>query len=329
MKLASLRSGRDGQLVVVSRDMKKAVRANSIALTMQSALDNWKSAEPALRELYEMLNKGEVVDAFDLDWKSLGPPLPRSYQYLDGAAYASHIRRNRKARGEDVPADFFEKPLVYQGISHGFLGWNENVTLPDENLGIDFEAEIGAVTDDVPMGVTPEKALSHIKLFVLLNDVSLRALIPAELRRTFGFLTGKPASSLGPVAVTPDELGDLWQDGLVGGTMKCWVRGEQVGKINTGIDTPFNYADLISHVAQTRPFEPGTIVGLGTVSNEDENAGCGCIGELRALEILRDGSAVTPLFRFGDEVRIEHFDDQGNSVFGPISQVFSRPGNLT
>ena len=322
MKLASLRSGRDGELVVVSRDLRHAVRVSSVARTLQAALDDWEAIAPKLEAIYAELNGGRAEDAFSIEWARLGPPLPRSYQYLDGAAYVSHIKRNRAARGEALPDDLMDKPLVYQGISHGFLAWNEDVPLPSDALGIDFEAEIAAVTGDVPMGVSPQEACSYIRLFVLLNDVSLRALIPAELKRTFGFLTGKPASSLGPIAVTPNELGALWHDGLVGGTMLCSVRGQRVGSIDTGIDTPFHYGDLIAHVAQTRAFEPGTIVGLGTVSNEDESVGCGCIGEIRALETLRDGKASTPFLSFGDRVRIEHVDSDGQSIFGHIDQRF-------
>jgi len=322
MKLASLRSGRDGRLVVVSRDLKTAVEAGAVAPTMQHALDNWAGVAPALDRLYAALNAGDAAGAFPLDLGALGAPLPRSFQYLDGAAYVSHIHRNRAARGEAVPDDLFQRPLVYQGISHGFMGWNEDVRLPSDDLGIDFEAEIAALTDDVPMGVTPEQACDHIRLFVLLNDISLRGLIPAELKRTFGFLTGKPASSMGPIAVTPDELGALWDGRLVSGIMQCWVRDTLVGRIETGIDTPFHYGDLIAHVAQTRNFEPGTVVGLGTVSNEDESAGCGCLAEIRALETLRDGKPSTPLLRFGESVKIELFDRAGNSVFGRIDQKF-------
>jgi len=324
MKLASIRDGRDGLLIVVSSDLKKAVFAGAVANTMQAALDRWSEVSGRLNTLYERLNAGLVPEAFALDLEALAAPLPRSYQFLDGAAYVSHITRNRSARGETLPGDFHEKPLVYQGISHGFMAWNEPVPLPSDDLGIDFEAEIFAVTDDVPLGVSAEDASKHIKLFVLVNDVSLRALIPTELKRTFGFLTGKPASSMGPIAITPDELGDLWNGELVSGTMKCWVRGNQVGEIETGKDTPFHYGDLIAHVAQTRNFEPGTLVGLGTVSNQDERAGCACIGEIRALETLRDGAPRTPLFSFGDEVRIEHVDRNGNSVFGRIQQTFIR-----
>lgn len=323
MKLASLRRDRDGALIVVSRDLATAVDAADIAPTLQAALDRWPQVEGALRALYEKLNAGQAQGAFALKLEDLAAPLPRAYQFLDGAAYPSHITRNRKARGETLPADFYDKPLVYQGISHGFMAWNETVRLPSDDLGIDFEAEICAITDDVPMGVSADDAPSHIKLFVLVNDISLRALIPPELKRTFGFLTGKPASSMGPVAVTPDELGEHWDGKLVSGTMNCWVRGERVGAIETGKDTPFHYGHLIAHVAQTRKFEPGTLVGLGTVSNNDESAGCGCIGEIRALEVLRDGAAKTPLFVFGDEVRIEHRDRHGNPVFGRIQQKFA------
>lgn len=324
MKLASMRQGRDGALIVVSRDLSMAVSAASIAPTLQDALDRWSEVEGVLQALYDKLNAGQVKDAFPLNLDELAAPLPRSYQFLDGAAYASHITRNRKARGEALPDDFYDKPLVYQGISHGFMAWNDTVELPSDELGIDFEAEICAITDDVPMGVSAEEAPSHIKLFVLLNDISLRGLIPAELKRTFGFLTGKPASSMGPIAITPDELGELWDGKLVSGTMKCWVRGEQVGAIETGKDTPFHYGDLIAHVAQTRNFEPGTLVGLGTVSNIDESAGCACIGEIRALEVLRGGVAKTPLLAFGDEVHLEHLDRHGNSVFGRIQQTFKQ-----
>lgn len=326
MKLASRRSGRDGVLLVVSRDLSRAVEAGALAPTLQSALDNWATVQPALDELYRALNQGDVANAFDLDLTTLAAPLPRSYQYLDGACYLSHIRRNRQARGESLPADLLDAPLVYQGISHGFMAWNDPIRLPSEDLGIDFEAEIAAITSDVPMGVDADEATRHVQLFVLLNDVSLRALIPAELKRTFGFLTSKPASSLGPIAVTPDELGELWDGRLVSGTMRCQVRGEPFAAIETGIDTPFHYGHMIAHAARTRAFEPGTLVGLGTVSNEDDSVGCGCIGEQRALETLRDGRPGTPLLKFGDQIRIEHFDRQGHSVFGPIDQTVAQSG---
>ncbi len=320
MKLASRKSGRDGVLLVVSRDLSRAVEAGAIAPTLQSALDNWEQVQAPLQALYDALNQGNASGAFALELDGLAAPLPRSYQYLDGACYLSHIRRNRAARGESVPDDILEAPLVYQGISHGFMAWNDPIRLPSDDLGIDFEAEIAAITGDVPLGVSAQDATGYVRLFVLLNDVSLRALIPAELKRTFGFLTGKPASALGPIAVTPDELGELWDGQLVAGKMKCWVRGELFGDIETGIDTPFHYGHMIAHVAQTRAFEPGTLVGLGTVSNEDESVGAGCIGEFRAMETIKTGAANTSLLKFGEQVRIEHFDRAGHSVFGAIEQ---------
>ncbi|WP_437880413.1 fumarylacetoacetate hydrolase family protein [Pseudomonas sp. LRF_L74] len=324
MKLASRKSGRDGVLLVVSRDLSHAVEAGTIAPTMQDALDNWDRVQGQLHALYDALNAGQAAGAFTLELDGLAAPLPRSYQYLDGACYLSHIRRNRAARGDSLPDDILDAPLVYQGISHGFMAWNDPIRLPDDELGIDFEAEIAAVTGDVPLGVSAEQATEYVRLFVLLNDVSLRALIPAELKRTFGFLTGKPASSLGPIAITPDELGELWDGKLVSGKMKCWVRGDLFGDIETGIDTPFHYGHMIAHVARTRAFEPGTLVGLGTVSNEDERVGAGCIGEFRAMETIASGKPSTPLLKFGERVRIEHFDRAGNSVFGAIDQVVER-----
>ena len=320
MKFASRKSGRDGVLLVVSRDLSHAVEAGAIAPTLQSALDNWDQVQAPLQALYDELNQGKASGSFALDLDGLAAPLPRSYQYLDGACYLSHIRRNREARGESLPEDILEAPLVYQGISHGFMAWNDPIRLPSDDLGIDFEAEIAAITGDVPLGVSADAATSYVRLFVLLNDVSLRSLIPAELKRTFGFLTGKPASALGPVAVTPDELGDLWDGQLVAGKMKCWVRGELFGDIETGIDTPFHYGHMIAHVAKTRAFEPGTLVGLGTVSNEDESVGAGCIGEYRAMETIKTGKASTSLLKFGEQVRIEHFDHAGHSIFGAIDQ---------
>jgi len=324
MKLASLKAGRDGALIVVSRDLKTAVKVQEIAPIMQFALDNWDELEGRLQEVFDALNEGSAVDAFELDMNQLAAPLPRSYQYLDGACYLSHIRRNREARGDSLPDDILEAPLIYQGISHGFKPWNEDIRLPSEDLGIDFEAEIAAITGDVPMGVTADEAPKYIRLFVLLQDTSLRAIIPPELKRSFGFLTGKPESALGPIAITPDELGDLWDGKLVSGKMNIWVRGEKFAEIESGIDTPFHYGHMIAHVAQTRNFEAGTLVGLGTVSNEDDSVGCGCIGEHRALEIIKTGKATTPLLQFGDKIKLDHMDYQGNSIFGPVEQVIKQ-----
>jgi len=320
MKLASKKSGRDGALLVVSKDTKSAVDASYIAATMQAALDDWDMVTPKLEELYNRLNNGKVEGSFALNFSDLDAPLPRCYQYLDGACYLSHIQRNRAARGDSLPADILDSPLIYQGISHGYMAWNDPIKLPDENHGIDFEAEIAAITGDVPIGVPSSEATTHIKLFVLLNDISLRSLIPAELKRSFGFLTGKPSSSLGPIAVTPDELGDLWDEKLVSGKMNCWVRGEKFGSLESGEGTPFDYGDAIAHVAITRTFEPGTIIALGTVSNDDETLGCGCIGEQRAIEIINEGRPKKDLHKFGDSVKIDHQDYEGNSIFGVIDK---------
>ncbi|MBT5073200.1 MAG: hypothetical protein HOH18_08850 [Kordiimonadaceae bacterium] len=324
MKLASLKKGRDGALIVVSRDLSLAVKASNIAPTMQAALDDWDQVFPELNLLYNDLNDDNLTNAFKLDFKSLAAPLPRAYQYLDGACYLSHIQRNRAARGDSLPDDILDAPLIYQGISHGYMAWNDDIKMPDDNLGIDFEGEIAALTGDVPMGVTAEEATQHIKLFVLLNDISLRTLIPPELKRSFGFLTGKPASSLGPIAVTPDELGDLWDGKLVSGKMNCWVRDEKFGAPDAGIDIPFHYGHIIAHVAKTRAFEPGTVIAPGTVSNEDETVGCACIGEQRALEVINNGSASTEFLKFGDSVKIDHQDYDGNSLFGYIDQRVMR-----
>lgn len=321
MKLASIQSGRDGKLLVVSRDLKTACMASSIAANMQFALDNWDTTAPKLEDLYAALNDGSATDAFELDMTRLAAPLPRSYQYLDGACYLSHIRRNREARGDTLPEDIKDSPLIYQGISHGYGPWNGNITGQNEDNNIDFEAEIAAITGDVPLGVTESDASSYIRLFCLLQDTSLRAIIPPELKRSFGFLTGKPASFLGPVAVTPDELGDLWDGKMVSGKMKVTLRGKVMGNIECGIDSPFHYGTAIAHVAQTRAFEPGTIIALGTVSNEDDSAGFGCIGEARAFQTIQTGSATLDFMRKGDTVSIELLDPDGRSVMGRIENT--------
>lgn len=325
MKLASLKDGRDGRLVVVSRDLATAAPATGIAATLQQALDNWEAVESGLQAMYDALNAGTASHVIDLDTGALAAPLPRSYQYLDGACYISHIRRNREARGDALPGDILDAPLIYQGISHGFMAWNDPLVLPRDDNGVDFEAEIAAITGEVPSGVSAEDATSYIRLFALLSDTSLRAIIPAELKRSFGFLTGKPASALGPIAVTPDELGALWDGKLVSGKMHVTVRGEVLGNIEAGIDTPFHYGHAIAHVAQTRSFEPGTIIGLGTVSNEDDAAGFGCIGEARAFQALSSGESKTDFLRYGDTFRIELLDDEGNAVLGAVEQTVARP----
>jgi fumarylacetoacetate (FAA) hydrolase len=325
MKLASQKKGRDGSLIVVSRDTKTAADASNIAQTMQAALDDWEQVEPQLQQLYEALNEGTADAAFTLDFNGLAAPLPRAYQYLDGACYICHIRRNRQARGDTLPDDIMEAPLIYQGISHGFGAWNDPIQGQKVADLIDFEAEIAAITGEVPRGVSADDATNHIRLFCLLQDTSLRRIVAPELKRTFGFLTAKPESFLGPIAVTPDELGNLWDGKMVSGKMHVHLRGEQIGNIETGIDSPFHYGDAIAHVALTRNFEPGTIIGLGTVSNEatdeDWSIGCGCIGEYRALETIQTGKAKLEFMKPGDRLRIELLDYEGNSVMGAIEQV--------
>lgn len=325
MKLASLNTGRDGELIVVSRDLNTAVKATGVAATMQALLDDWDTLAPSLEKLYAALNAGTCVSAFALKMPKLAAPLPRSYQYLDGACYVCHIRRNREARGDVLPADIMDAPLIYQGISHGYGAWNAPLEGQKEADMIDFEAEIAAITGHVPRGVSAQDATQHIRLFCLLQDTSLRRIVAPELKRSFGFLTAKPESHLGPIAVTPDELGDLWDGKMVSGKMHVHLRGQQICNIETGIDSPFHYGDAIAHVAQTRNFEPGTIIALGTVSNEaadnDWSIGAACIGEYRAMETIQTGAAKLEFMKNGDTLRIELFDYEGNSVMGAIDQV--------
>ncbi|MCY4287259.1 MAG: fumarylacetoacetate hydrolase family protein [Aestuariivita sp.] len=325
MKLASIKGGRDGQLIVVSRDLKTATYVSEIAPTLQAALDTWSETAPKLRAVFDALVAGTHVDAFKLSMDELTAPLPRAYQYLDGACYVCHIRRNREARGDSLPGDILDAPLIYQGISHGFGAWNDPIQGQKTEDFIDFEAEIAAITTDVSRGVSADAATEHIALFCLLQDTSLRRIIPPELKRSFGFLTGKPESYLGPIAVTPDELGGLWDGKMVHGKMKVTLRGKQICDIETGIDSPFHYGQAISHVAQTRNFVAGTVLGLGTVSNEaadeDWSIGCACIGEYRALEMIKTGVASLAFMQPGDWVRIELLDYDGNSVMGAIDQI--------
>lgn len=320
MKLASLKSGRDGVLLVVSRDLTMAVVAEGIAPTMQALLDDWEALAPKAEELYAALNSGEAENAFALAQEELCAPLPRTYQYLDGACYISHIRRNRIARGESLPDDLEEVPLIYQGISYGFGAWNDPIAGQNEADLIDFEAEIAAILGDVPRHTKASDATKYIRLFCLLQDTSLRRIVPFEVKRTFGLLVAKPESALGPIAVTPDELGDLWDGSFVGGRMVITLRGEQIGNIDTGAGSPFSYGDVIAYCAQTRNLAAGTILGLGTVSNDDDTVGCACIGEYRALEIIKTGKPTLDFMKKGDIVRLELLAGNGASVMGAIEQ---------
>ena len=321
MKLASLKAGgRDGSLIVVSRDLKYYVSAAGIVPTLQQALDDWQHAAPRLNALYLELNQGSCADINDLDIEALAAPLPRAFEFLDGSAYLPHVERVRHARGADVPESFYVDPLMYQATSSGFLGPRDDVAVPSEEYGIDFESEIIVVTDDVPMAVTPLQAEQHIQLIGLINDVSLRNLIPAELAKGFGFLQSKPRSSLSPVLVTPDELGESWRDSKLSLPLHSTLNGAFFGEPEAGVDMQFNFGQLLAHAAKTRPLTAGTIMGSGTVANEDTGKGASCLAEIRMLEIIADGKPSTPFMSFGDTIRVEMFDQQGDSIFGAIDQ---------
>ena len=325
MKLGTLKEGgRDGTLVVVSRDLQRAVRANGIAPTLQQALEDWSNAAPRLTALYQALQEDRAEGAFDLDDAVLAAPLPRAYEFVDGSAYLPHVERVRRARGAEVPESFYADPLMYQATSAGFYGPRDPILAASEEWGIDLEAEVVVVTDDVPMGVSPASAAAHIQLVGLVNDVSLRGLIPPELAKGFGFLQSKPRSALSPVFVTPDELGDAWQGSKLHLPMRTWINGRWFGEAETGVDMQFSFADLVAHAAKTRPLSAGTIVGSGTIANEDTGKGASCLAEQRTVETLRDGKPSTPFLKFGDTVRIEITDAGGASLFGAIEQVVTR-----
>lgn len=336
MKLATLKSGgRDGTLVVVSRDLLRAVPVPAIASTLQAVLDDWAELEPRLREVYDRLNSGGCSDSFALDPTQLHAPLPRAYQWADGSAYLNHVQLVRRARNAEMPKSFWTDPLMYQGSSDRFLGPCDPIEAGSEDWGIDFEGEIAVVTDDVPMGAVAEQARGHIRLLMLVNDVSLRNLIPAELAKGFGFLQSKPASSFSPVAVTPDELGDAWLDGRVMLPLIVHLNGEMFGKPEAGPDMVFDFGQLIAHLARTRHLGAGSIIGSGTVSNPGADGGPGrpvaeggvgytCLAEQRMVEQILYGEARTPFLRFGDRVRIEMFDRNGRSIFGAIDQQVVR-----
>lgn len=323
MKLGSLKSGgRDGTLIVVSADLSRAAPAAEIAPTLQAALDDWDRSAGALRRLAEDLEAGRAPGAFALNIEDLAAPLPRAYQFLDGSAYLAHVERVRRARGAEMPPSFLHDPLMYQAVSDGFLPPVGTIPVPSEEFGIDFESEVCVVTDDVPMGVTPGEAAGHVHLLCLVNDVSLRNLIPGELAKGFGFLQSKPRSALSPVMVTPDELGDAWRDGKLHRPLLTSLNGEKFGAPEAGVDMQFSFHELIAHAARTRPLAAGTIIGSGTVANQDESLGASCMAEKRMLEIIREGKPSTPFLSFGARVRIEMLDREGRSIFGAIEHVY-------
>jgi fumarylacetoacetate (FAA) hydrolase len=323
MKLATYNDGtRDGQLVVVSQDLQTAHLAQGICPTLQKALDDWSFFAPQLQDLYQTLNAGKGArHAFVFEPQKCLAPLPRAYQWADGSAYVNHVELVRRARGADMPASFWTDPLMYQGASDDLLAPHAPILCPDEAYGIDFEAEVAVITDDVPMSTSAEQAEAHIKLLLLVNDVSLRHLIPDELARGFGFFQSKPASAFSPVAVTPDELGSAWDGRKLHLPLRVFWNGQLVGQANAGVDMVFDFAQLIAHVCKTRRMGAGSIIGSGTVSNQDPGAGYSCIAELWAREMIEHGQARTAYMRHGDRVRIEMLDAQQHSIFGAIEQV--------
>jgi fumarylacetoacetate (FAA) hydrolase len=335
MKLATLKAGgRDGTLVVVSRDLGQCVPVADIAPTLQSALDHWDTAEPKLRAVSDGLNGGGATDAVPFHENQCRSPLPRAYQWADGSAYVNHVELVRKARGAEIPESFWTDPLMYQGGSDTFLAPGDPVLMESEDWGIDFEAEVAVVTGDVPAGVGVSAAADAIRLVMLVNDVSLRGLIPAELAKGFGFFQSKPSSAFSPVAVTPDELGEAWRDGKVHLPLLVTLNGEVFGKAEAGVDMTFDFPRLIAHAAKTRPLGAGAIIGSGTVSNKmdggpgkpvaEGGVGYSCIAEIRMIETIQSGAPKTGFMKFGDRIRIEMKDATGTSIFGAIDQVVAK-----
>lgn len=331
MKLATLKnSSRDGLLVVVSKDLQKCVAVPDIAETLQYALDHWERVEPQLKEMYIALNNGELTQELPFEQNQCESPLPRAYQWADGSAYVNHVELVRKARGAEMPPSFWTDPLMYQGGSDAFIGPYDDIPVGSEEWGIDFEGEVAVITGDVAMGVSPEQAQSAIKLVMLVNDVSLRGLIPNELAKGFGFFQSKPSSVFSPIAVTPDELEDAWDGGKVSLPLLSHYNGEPFGCPNAGVDMTFDFRELVAHAAKSRPLSAGAIIGSGTVSNKqgtdfgtaisEGGVGYSCIAEVRMIETIRDGAPATSFMKFGDRIKIEMLDKQGSSIFGAIDQ---------
>ena len=320
MKLASIKQGRDGQLVVVNSLMQRYVSVVDIAPTLQIALDNWSCCKDQLLAIYQQLESGELEGQL-FDAALCASPLPRAFQWADGSAYVNHVELVRKARNAEMPASFWTDPLMYQGGSDSFLGPREDIAMADEAWGIDFEAEVAVIVDDVPMGVSADQARQHIKLVMLVNDVSLRNLIPGELAKGFGFYHAKPSSAFSPVAVTPEALGNAWDGAKLHLPLRAILNGDLVGQPNAGVDMTFDFGQLIAHAAKTRPLCAGTVVGSGTVSNLDRSNGSCCLAEVRMLEIITNGNATTEFMHFGDRIQIDMLNDHGQSIFGEIDQT--------
>ncbi|MDT7524866.1 MULTISPECIES: fumarylacetoacetate hydrolase family protein [Pseudidiomarina] len=332
MKFATYRNGtRDGQLMLVSRDLSKAVAVPALAATLQEVLDDWDGIAPQLEKVYQALNAGELSDAQAFDEHLCESPLPRAYQWADGSAYVNHVELVRKARNAEMPPSFWTDPLMYQGGSDDFLGPKDEISMADTAWGIDFEGEVAVITDDVPMGVSASEAGEYIRLLMLVNDVSLRGLIPNELGKGFGFFQSKPSSAFSPVAVTPDELGANWRDNKVHLPLLSYYNNKPFGKPNAGVDMTFDFAQLVAHAAKTRHLGAGAIIGSGTVSNkqgtdhgsaiDEGGVGYSCIAEVRMIETIRDGQPSTGFMQFGDTIKIEMIDADGHSIFGSIDQV--------
>lgn len=331
MKLASIKGGRDGHLVVVSNDLTRCTSAAGVAPTMQAALDNWAAARPALEVI---ANELEAGGGEDFDQAACASPLPRAYQWADGSAYVNHVELVRKARGAEMPATFWTDPLMYQGGSDSFIGPRDDIPMADEAWGIDFEAEIVVVTDDVPMGISSADAVAHIQLIMLVNDVSLRNLIPGELGKGFGFFQSKPSSAFSPIAVTPDELGASWSEAKVHLPLLSTLNDKLIGKPEAGVDMTFDFGQLVAHAAKSRPLSAGCIIGSGTVSNklndgpgkhiDDGGVGYSCIAEIRTIETINDGKPSTAFMKFGDSIKIEMNDAAGKSIFGTIDQTVTK-----
>lgn len=325
MKLATIKDGsRDGQLAVVNRELTKAVFVSDIAKTMQQALDSWEQTQPKLERVFEQLQEDKLGDAFAFDSKNAMAPIPRAYHWADGSAYVTHVELVRKARNSELPETFWTDPLMYMGASDAFIGANDDIPIENEEWGIDFESEVAVITDDVPAGISPAQAKKHIQLIALVNDVSLRNLIPNELAKQFGFYQSKPWTSFSPVAVTPDELGNSWDGGKVHLPLISTLNNKKIGSPNAGKDMVFDFGQLIAHAAKTRSLMAGTVIGSGTVANEGSLDGSSCLAEVRCLEIIKDGKPLTPFMSFGDRIEIEMKNEKGESLFGKINQTVTK-----
>jgi fumarylacetoacetate (FAA) hydrolase len=321
MKLASIENKtRDGQLVVVNKELTKAISVPEVAETMQIAIDNWSETEMRLQNVYTRLNANELSNAFDFSSVKVLAPIPRAFHWADGSAYVTHVELVRKARNAELPKSFWTDPLMYMGASDAFIGANDDIEIENEAWGIDFESEVAVFTDDVPAGVSSTDALNHIKLITIINDVSLRNLIPNELSKQFGFYQSKPWTTFAPVVVTPDELEGSWKSGKLHLPLESTLNGSLIGSPNAGIDMTFDFGQLVAHAAKTRSLMAGTVIGSGTVANQGSPNGSSCLAEVRCLEIIKDGKASTPFMSFGDKIEVEMKDEKGKSIFGKINQ---------